>query len=196
MNVFCISTNENYDYIDIDSDLEIRRNYDFGARKSFIKEWRPFRIKLEKKVRNKGILFKQDCFGVINNGGSFIISKNACEVLKDILDPRGEFLGVYSGKNHYEIYNCLNFIDPFDKSKNTIEEIKNEILFYDRCLFIEEKLENEYIFKDKDILTYANTIFVTDKFVNRVIEADLKGFRFCHMWSSEGELIQPRYIET
>lgn len=195
MNIFMISSNNIYQSINVDSVIEIGNIANLSLRKSYIKEWVPFKIKIDKKNGRKKLLPEPDCLGLIK--GSVILNKKAIEILKDILEPTGEFLQLeYNGKNDYFIYNCLNFIDVIDKSKDSIEEIGHNILFYNKCDFILNKVENEFIFREIGILEFASSLFVTDKFVNKVLESGLKGFRFCHMWSSEGGLRYPRYIET
>jgi len=114
-----------------------------------------------------------------------IFSPRAVEVLKDFFID-GELLEIKSIKENktFYIYNIFPKIDCIDY-KNS------ELIYYDdkinfrldspKIIFLKEKI-NKNIFRERSIFTY---VLVTDKFVSRVIDNKLEGFKFISQWDSE-----------
>lgn len=113
------------------------------------------------------------------------MSPKAVEVMEDLLLPFGEFLPL-SGKNKenlivYRLYTESDVLD-IDKCELVYSDTyPNMIWKIYQYYFIEERVQTIPIFVAKG----SATLFVTDVFLKRYQEANLKGLGFLAMWSSE-----------
>lgn len=108
-----------------------------------------------------------------------VFSEKAVEVLRDILEPRGQFLPVdiKSKRKKFIGYYPTNALDNvFDKDLSSYIEIGYGygVVLNDTFL-IEEKIKNELLFTLSEC---RSEVFVTDYFKKRVEEAGLIGFDF------------------
>lgn len=107
----------------------------------------------------------------------FIFSEAALEKLGDILLPRGEVLPVITKskkKVFYGFYPTNKLSGGFDKHNSIYEEYPNGLMIRE-CVLIENKISDEYLFSiDEDV----SSIFVTEKFRQRINDAELSGFDF------------------
>ena len=110
----------------------------------------------------------------------YIFSENAIEALKDILEPRGQFLPIKTPskrKKFIGYYPTNPLINAIDIEKSGMKDhnykvlgIKKESLHFKKGTVLDE-----YLFSLSEDRRY---VFVTEKFRQRVEEAGLKGFDF------------------
>ncbi|MFN4151608.1 MAG: imm11 family protein [Candidatus Sericytochromatia bacterium] len=119
-----------------------------------------------------------------------IFSERVIEVLGDILLKYGEYRILNNvdevNTSKYYAYALPNYIDCLDLEKSDYNQhlsgYPSHIYNYQ---FIEDKLDlNIDIFH---ILYSSSNIFVSQRFVDKVIEAKLKNFKFTPIWSSTGD---------
>ena len=110
----------------------------------------------------------------------YIFSENAVEALKDILEPRGQFLPIKTPskrKKFIGYYPTNPLINAIDIEKSGMKDhnykvlgIKKESLHFKKGTVLDE-----YLFSLSEDRRY---VFVTEKFRQRVEDAGLKGFDF------------------
>lgn len=110
----------------------------------------------------------------------FIFSENAVESLKDILEPRGQFLPIKTPSKRkkfigYYPTNVLTDSIDIEKSEMKDYDYKNMGIKKKNLHFKEGTILDEYLFSVSEDRLY---VFVTEKFRQRVEEAGLKGFDF------------------
>ena len=107
----------------------------------------------------------------------FVISESALRALADILEPRGQLLPVITEskrKQFFGYYPTNPLPGCFDKEKSVYEEWPNGLII--RKLFlIAQNITDEYLFSIEEDIGF---VFVTDKFKQRVEDANLLGFDF------------------
>jgi hypothetical protein len=126
-----------------------------------------------------------------------ILSAKAVEALRDLLEENGELLPLICDEGTYYVFNTTTVIDALDEQRSgftPLQEIDPDT-FWDsapddmratRFEFFPEKIDNLSIFRIPFGSNYAvNYPLVTDRFVQRVEAAGLKGFEFQPLWSSE-----------
>ena len=106
-----------------------------------------------------------------------VFSESALTALADILEPRGQLLPVITEskrKKFYGYYPTNPLSGCFDKEKSIYDEWPNGLII--RKLFlIAENITDEYLFSIEESIS---GVFVTDKFKQRVEDANLLGFDF------------------
>lgn len=111
-----------------------------------------------------------------------LFSWHAVSVLRDILEPHGEFLPLDCKEQKFIAFNVFTFLDVLDihRSEITYFEDGKRIMAIDKYSFLPFNWKDVVIFKlPQESKGY---VFVTDTFVNRVKEAKLKGFDFEKVW--------------
>ncbi|CCN49844.1 conserved hypothetical protein [Vibrio nigripulchritudo MADA3029] len=107
----------------------------------------------------------------------FVFSENAVETLQDILLKRGQLLPVITQskeKKFFGYYPTNPLTNCFDREKSVYREYPNGLMIRKHSL-IKDNIEDEYLFTiEEDI----SSVFVTDKFVERVKNSGLVGFDF------------------
>ena len=115
-----------------------------------------------------------------------ILSTRAADVLRDLLEPNGEFLPVVSPENpDVVLFHPTTLLDALDKEKAELRYMdleKKKPFKVVRYWFVEEKLGDVPIFV---LAEDAGKIFVADAFVERVCENQPTGFGFRRLWSPE-----------
>lgn len=107
----------------------------------------------------------------------FILSQNAVEALKDILEPRGQFIPVITPSKRkkfvgYYPTNAIYGLVDLEKSGN--HDLSRS--FSTRNLIFRKEVKfDEYLFC---IGESRSCVLITEKFKQRVEEAGLKGFDF------------------
>ncbi len=124
-----------------------------------------------------------------------IFSEKAFNCLKDLFPINSEFMEIRNSdrkyKGRYFLLLLKDRIDCLDKDKsdarwNTSSGRAIQIFRYE---FIKEKINIDLnIFR---IPHDRTDIFVTEKFIQRAIEHDLKNFMFKPVWSSDGNDLPP-----
>ena len=107
----------------------------------------------------------------------FIFSESALTALADILEPRGQLLPVITEskrKKFYGYYPTNPLSDCFDKEKSVYEEWTNGLMIR-KPFLIAQNITDEYLFSIEEDM---RRVFVTDKFKQRVEDANLLGFDF------------------
>lgn len=110
----------------------------------------------------------------------YIFSENAVEALKDILEPRGQFLPIITPskrKKFIGYYPTNPLIDAIDIEKSGMKDYDYKVLGIKRddLHFKKGTVLDEYLFSLSEDRRY---VFVTEKFRQRVEDAGLKGFDF------------------
>lgn len=109
----------------------------------------------------------------------FVLSEFALNSLEDILLPRGELLPVITEskrKKFYGYYPTNPLSKCLDKDNSIYKEYPNGLLIR-KCVLIESEISDEYLFSiEEDI----SSVFVTEKFKQRISDAGLLGFDFSH----------------
>lgn len=171
---------------DFSSVIHNRQNGDSIQSLAIDRLWKPFNedkfnkptIDLYRSDTGK-VNFKSDIFSDLSP--FFVFSEKAIEALKDIFEPRGQFLPITmkSKRKKFMGYYPTNHIqNGFDQNLSEYSDIgygHGVILF--KPVLIKNKFENEYLFSLSEA---RGSVFVTDKFKKRVEEADLEGFDFTH----------------
>ncbi|EEM7496063.1 hypothetical protein C8737_20270 [Salmonella enterica subsp. enterica serovar Bareilly] len=110
----------------------------------------------------------------------YIFSENAVESLKDILEPRGQFLPINTPSKrkkfigYYPTKPLINTID-IEKSGMKDYDYKSMGIKADNLCFKKGTILDDYLFSLSEDRRY---VFFTEKFRQRVEEAELKGFDF------------------
>ena len=107
----------------------------------------------------------------------FVISESALTALADILEPRGQLLPVITEskrKKFYGYYPTNPLSDCFDKEKSVYDEWPNGFVV-DKPFLIAQNITDEYLFSVEED---KRRVFVTDKFKQRVEDANLLGLDF------------------
>lgn len=136
--------------------------------------WTPLKLEVMRGHRKKppcDFLFV--CSGLICN----VISQKALTLIGEMLEPYGEILPLVGKDGIYFAYNLTCRIDSLDK-KNSITT-PGSIKSY---TFYPEIIGNRYIFR---IPESHLRIYVTDPFVEKIKNSDLKGFSFKKLWSND-----------
>ncbi|WP_258324572.1 hypothetical protein [Frischella perrara] len=106
-----------------------------------------------------------------------VFSESALTALADILEPRGQLLPVITEskrKKFYGYYPTNPLSGCFDKEKSIYDECPNGFVV-DKPFLIAQNITDEYLFSVEEDMS---RIFVTDKFKQRVEDANLLGFDF------------------
>lgn len=156
--------------------------------KSIEQKWRPFDLKNFKipefELHPSDTGKRNYRFDLSTSTGGFIIfSEKAIESLKDILEPRGQFLPVITPSKrkkylgYYPTNPLRNMID-LEKSNINKEELEN---------FGIREINNIHIKSgaiiDEYIICFSEArgcVLITEKFKKRVEEAGLEGFDFVY----------------
>ena len=143
--------------------------------------WKPFGdnyqpIKLELRRNELGKKnYQFDFSGFL--GPFLVFSESALTALADILEPRGQLLPVITEskrKKFYGYYPTNPLSGCFDKEKSIYDEWPNGLII--RKLFlIAKNITDDYLFPIEEDIGF---VFVTDKFKQRVEDANLLGFDF------------------
>jgi hypothetical protein len=121
-------------------------------------------------------------------------SERACEALIEFLEPNGELLPLrYESENGYYFFNLLTFSDALDVANSKcvfdVSPESHRAKFIELYNFDASKLEGLSIFR---IYQHPQDVIVTDEFVQKVKEADLKGFDFIKIWPFATSLDQEK----
>ena len=157
--------------------------------KSIEQKWRPFDLKNFKipefELHPSDTGKRNYRFDLSTSTGGFIIfSEKAIESLKDILEPRGQFLPVITPskrKKYVGYYPTKPFIDGVDleKSEQMSEDLMKNFGVTDisRLHIKKDVILDDYIICPE---LGKSCILVTEKFRQRVEEGGLEGFDFVY----------------
>lgn len=160
---------------------EIPENKESIMQLSVQNRWRAFGLEYSPIVVSLGASdtgkkeFNFDICGFLSP--FFIFSEKAIDELSDILLPRGEVLDIMTDsqeKKFFGYYPTNPLKNCFDREKSVYREYPNGLMIRKHSL-IKDNIEDEYLFTiEEDI----SSVFVTDKFVERVKNSGLVGFDF------------------
>ena len=140
----------------------------------FGEEYQPIKLELRRNELGKKN-YQFDFSGFLNP--FLVFSESALTALADILEPRGQLLPVITEskrKKFFGYYPTNPLSGCFDKEKSVYEEWPNDLMI--RKLFlIAQNITDEYLFSIEEDIGF---VFVTDKFKQRVKDANLLGFDF------------------
>lgn len=166
-------------------------------------EWFPRKIKTLAQVGVK-LADKWEPFEVISDPsqpnmepgditllmGLIALSSRAVGVLRDLIEPYGEFLPLY-GPTDYTVFNhtavIQNVLDIQHSDIQWLRDPGGSIFQIDRYALHQEAIPSVPIFC---LAEYKKQILVNNDFANRVLEAKLTGFQFKEVWSTEHGGIQ------
>jgi hypothetical protein len=126
-----------------------------------------------------------------------IFSVKAIESLRDLLQDNGELLPLLCDEGTYHVFNTTTVVDALDEQRSEFKPLQEldpdtfwkaspDEVGVIRHEFFPEKVADLSIFRIPFGSNYAeNYPLVTDRFVQRVEAAGLKGFEFQLLWSSE-----------
>ncbi len=106
-----------------------------------------------------------------------VFSESALTTLADILEPRGQLLPVITEskrKKFFGYYPTNPLSGCFDKEKSIYDECPNGFVV-DKPFLIAQNITDDYLFPIEECIS---RVFVTDKFKQRVEDANLLGFDF------------------
>jgi hypothetical protein len=113
---------------------------------------------------------------------ALIMRRSAVEALRDILETNGEVLPLFTGDG-VELY-VLNArtIDALDETRSALTKFPgtNRIMRIKRVAFDESKVRGIDIFR---LPHRASPTYVSQRFVDRVRDAGLRGLVFTKVWS-------------
>ena len=119
--------------------------------------------------------------------GDPVLDDEALNVLYDLIKDNVEVLPIdFEHEKNFHLINITKVIDCFDRNKSEYLQFSDGRVYgITKISFIKSKIENEHIFKIKDLK--LGSFFVSDEFKKRVEEYGLTGFYFELVWDSEVE---------
>jgi hypothetical protein len=118
-----------------------------------------------------------------------VFTLKAVRALSDFLEPNGELIKIRCQKDTLFLYNATRIVDALDEENSLLVRFRDGSMFpLDPYVFYEDRLTGMTIFKLPQ--WRLGPPYVTDPFVQRVIERGLKGFWFRLVWSTE-EVLDP-----
>lgn len=177
MRIYELQVNFNYSLAELIKPDGLDIFYDIGLI-SIKNEWKCEYIRT---VYDENTIDFED-FTKINSHNVF--SKRAIDILNEML-IHGELLPLKYKDKDYFIYNIFiykNFIDIEASEVSTESEKNDKTKVKCKHLIFKENEIDRHIFKDK---TKKSRTFVTDSFVAKVQDNNLKGFLFIPQWDSE-----------
>jgi hypothetical protein len=133
-----------------------------------------------------------------------VFSRRALDALADLLQGNGEILPLSCDEGEYYLFNTTRMVDAIDVEHTEFKPYSEvypdmALLVNDpdsptitRFAFHPEQVKDLTIFKISSQYQYNGTL-VTDKFMQRVQEAALKGFEFELLWSSVASVSRQLY---
>lgn len=115
-------------------------------------------------------------------GHALIMRRTAVEKLRDILELNGEILPLLTDDEvKLWVFNS-RICDALDEARSVITRFPqtNRIMFINKVAFIRSTLENIDVFR---LPHRASSTYVSDRFVDRVNNAGLRGLEFNRVWS-------------
>jgi hypothetical protein len=123
-----------------------------------------------------------------------VFSQKASEVLDDLLEGNGELLPLFCDFAQYYAFNVTREVEALDEERSEFKlyselygglppDESDDFLLVTQFMFHPERVDDLSIFH-LPRRNRKNIPLVTDRFVQRVQEANLKGFAFKLLWSS------------
>lgn len=114
-----------------------------------------------------------------------VFDKKAVDILREYLIGNAEILPIFCGDKEFFAINVISVLDCIDYETSEYKTFRDgvRIMRFIKYAFIEEKIENVHLFKIKD--EPLKSPFVSDAFRKKILDSDLKGFRFELVWDSD-----------
>ena len=169
-----------YEIVTCESYDDIRQLADLGgaSRKG---DWTPPRVARARPSRRGG----NKLADLPQSSLAFIMRPSAVDALREILEAHGEVLPLATNDGvELFVFNPRFVIDAFDRERATYEQIPGtNTLWISKYVFIESAIRGIDIFRMP--IAGASSDYFSDRFVERVKAAKLKGTEFIKLWSSE-----------
>ncbi|MBK9262019.1 MAG: hypothetical protein IPM54_19725 [Polyangiaceae bacterium] len=161
------------DYDDVDALLNL-----YGPSRK--RDWKPILVQRDRATKRGA--FKAADLPYAH--AAFILRRSAVDALQDILDAHGELLPLATNDGvELFVFNPRFVIDAIDHERSQIERPEGMTLVLIRkYVFIESAIRDIDIFR-MPIGPRQN--YFSDRFVERVKAAKLKGTDFIKLWSSD-----------
>jgi hypothetical protein len=158
-------------------DDEVFRNLCGPSRRQ---TWKPILVQRDRPTK-RGACKEAD---IPYDHDVLVLRPHAVEALQDILDAHGEVLPLATNDGvELYVFNPRFVLDALNVERSEIERRPESSWFAIRkFVFIEEVIHDVAIFRMP--YSYRQPYF-TDRFVERVKKAKLKGTEFIKLWSSE-----------
>jgi hypothetical protein len=169
-------------------DDEVLRNLYGPSRKH---DWKPILVQRDRPTR-RGAFKAAD---LPHSGGELILRPSAVDALQDILDAHGEVLPLATEDGvKLFVFNPRFVIDAIDKERSIYEQYPEAgLILMNKYVFIEEMI------RDIDIFYQSfgqGQICFSDRFVERVKKANLKGTEFIRLWSNDGSPTVTKWMKS
>ena len=118
------------------------------------------------------------------NHGALIMRRSAVDALHDILETHGEVLPIATEDGvELFVFNPRFVIDAIDKERSSYERVpETDIIWMRQYVFVESVIRGIDVFR---VPFGPGRLYFSDRFVERVKAAKLKGTEFIKLWSSE-----------
>ncbi len=143
-------------------------------------DWKPILVKRDHPTR-RGRCKEAD---IPYDHDVLILRPHAVEALQDIIEAHGELLPLATNDGvELYVFNPRFVLDAIDRERSTLEYVpESTTIWVKEYVFIESVIRGIDIFHD----TFGyNLTYFSDRFVERVKKAKLKGTEFIKLWSSE-----------
>lgn len=177
--IFELRSRTNYHSIRLRADIE-----EMFRGESVASGWQPVVAEFSEKLPRRRV-------GDFPRWGSIpVFSEQAAEALADILGSSGELLPIRCDGISLRAFNVTRVADILDEERSDLERFSSgRVMRISRYEFDARKIPADLsIFKLPSRL--PSRVFVTDLFVRRVQDADLRGFRFEQLWPAEPKMEQ------
>lgn len=146
-----------------------------------IREWKPVCLTdIWSPLKVKGRVAPFNDYPGVDGLPAF--SKRACDILHNDLVNNGELLELDSDLGVYYLYNITTAADILDVEKSKCEfwcEPPTTAIDVYNYVFYKDRIKDLTIFR---IFEEPMNVFVTDVFVNKVLDSGLNGFQFKKVW--------------
>ena len=116
--------------------------------------------------------------------GVYAVNKIVKDIILSVTDKNDlEFLEIEYNHDKLWIMHVLKVVDAIDLEKSDVVKVSSgKITHFKTYSFIQDKIEEEYIFKVPQIKT---RVFVTERFKDLVEKNNIFDFLFKKVWDSE-----------
>lgn len=139
--------------------------------------WKPLAVELIHEDRGRQLL-PSDSPWLGSN--SLIFRPSAVDALGHLLDAYGELLPLACSEADLFLYNVTRVIDALDQRASTIHRFDDGGLWIKRYVFRPGAIDGVDVFKIPDLR--ASPTFVSHRFVDRWLDAGLRGLEFTPVW--------------
>ena len=114
-----------------------------------------------------------------------VFSRKALECLSSLISKNAEYLPLRFDEKEYWCINVTTVLEAIDYKKSIYKTYRDgiRIMAFKKYVFLPDIVSGNHIFKISDEKTRYP--FVSDEFRKRVIDNNLKGFKFELAWDSE-----------